>query len=314
MTMQIAMPEAGESIEDRLSIRKLLTAGLTGVAVLLAAVIIWGVYATIDSSVISTGSVRTFLKPQSIQHADGGHVAKINVRNGDMVDQGDVLVVLDDTIIKAGLAILERQIADLTVANYRLKLERSNADAFGTPEFEFSAQLPMVESEQIIAGQRALFAARLENRDKQLMALDTRISQIAAQNEGNIKLIATRDRQRQNTQEQLTRLEQLEKDGLATATQVLSQRQTLEDINGTMQELENSLVENESRKAELDANKARIDIEWFERAEQQLAENEVRLSELKQRRLVEASRLNRVSYAWKAISANCCRPRSCITP
>ena len=49
-----------------------------------------------------------------MQHPEGGVVAELKVREGARVKAGDLLVVLDDTVLRAELAIVSKALDELT--------------------------------------------------------------------------------------------------------------------------------------------------------------------------------------------------------
>jgi multidrug efflux pump subunit AcrA (membrane-fusion protein) len=85
---------------------------------------VWGTQARIAGAVIAPGLVKVESNRQVIQHVDGGVIGAINVRNGDHVEIGQVLLRLDDTDIRSELAIIEQQIVETSSRIARLRAER----------------------------------------------------------------------------------------------------------------------------------------------------------------------------------------------
>ena len=67
----------------------------------------WGAFGEISGAVIAVGQVGVESGDQVVEHADGGIVTEIRVRNGDRVDAGDVLVRLDDALLRSEYAIFD---------------------------------------------------------------------------------------------------------------------------------------------------------------------------------------------------------------
>ncbi len=81
-------------------------------------IILWAALAEVDQSVVAPGEVRPGGKVKVVNHPEGGAVAEVLVRDGDLVDSGQALLILDDQIIKAeevrlrgDLLALEAQLA-----------------------------------------------------------------------------------------------------------------------------------------------------------------------------------------------------------
>ena len=93
----------------------------------------WAATATLTGAVIAQGSVRVDEELKAIQHRDGGIVREILVRQGDSVEEGQVLIRLEDAQTKAELSIIRSQIAELSIRQARLLAERDGLAAMEFP-------------------------------------------------------------------------------------------------------------------------------------------------------------------------------------
>jgi multidrug efflux pump subunit AcrA (membrane-fusion protein) len=73
----------------------------------------WGILAELESGAIAVGEVIPAGRVRPVQHADGGIIREILVREGDEVAEGSPLVRLDDTEAKTALRLTEKEIAGL---------------------------------------------------------------------------------------------------------------------------------------------------------------------------------------------------------
>lgn len=71
--------------------------------------LVWGFFADLDQGITSTGTVVVDSKRKVIQHATGGVIASIHVKDGQAVKEGDVLMKLVSTQSQAGLDIQKHQ-------------------------------------------------------------------------------------------------------------------------------------------------------------------------------------------------------------
>ncbi|MDP5348713.1 MAG: HlyD family secretion protein, partial [Paracoccaceae bacterium] len=79
-----------------------------------------------------------------------GILAELAVREGDMVQRGDVLARLQGTQFRASVDDLLDQIAALEIRRLRLEAELAGQPAFGVPA-DLAARNPaMVASEQVL--------------------------------------------------------------------------------------------------------------------------------------------------------------------
>ena len=91
----------------RTSLRRYQLAGFAGIFVIMGSVVAWAAFTEIRGAVIAPGTMVVDGNTKRVQHRDGGIVAKINVRDGDMVKAGDLLIQLDPTESRAELGIID---------------------------------------------------------------------------------------------------------------------------------------------------------------------------------------------------------------
>ena len=112
--------------------------------------IIWASMAWVDEIVRAEGEMISASRPQIIQNLEGGILAELAVREGDMVQRGDVLARLQGTQFRASVDDLLDQIAALEIRRLRLEAELAGQPAFGVPA-DLAARNPaMVASEQVL--------------------------------------------------------------------------------------------------------------------------------------------------------------------
>ena len=93
----------------------------------------WSALAEISGAVIAPGHIAVDTNAKKVQHPEGGVVAELKVREGARVKAGDLLVVLDDTVLRANLAIVSKALDELTAQEARLVAERDGADQVRFP-------------------------------------------------------------------------------------------------------------------------------------------------------------------------------------
>ncbi len=112
--------------------------------------IVWASMAWVDEIVRAEGEMISASRPQIIQNLEGGILAELAVREGDMVQRGDVLARLQGTQFRASVDDLLDQIAALEIRRLRLEAELAGQPAFGVPT-DLAARNPaMVASEQVL--------------------------------------------------------------------------------------------------------------------------------------------------------------------
>lgn len=122
--------------------------------VLLVVFVIWAYNSPIEEVTRGNGNVIPSSREQVIQSLDPGIVTEIAVKEGDIVEKGQILMKLDDTRSSAVLRESEAKVANLEAMIARLK-----AESYGT-ELSFpknvSAELRQREQAAYIARRRAV--------------------------------------------------------------------------------------------------------------------------------------------------------------
>ena len=83
------------SDSTRRSMRRYQLAGFAGILVIMGSVVGWSVLTELRGAVIAPGTMVVDGNTKRVQHRDGGIVADIRVRDGDLVKAGDLLIRLD---------------------------------------------------------------------------------------------------------------------------------------------------------------------------------------------------------------------------
>src|SRR5664279_3680058 len=114
-----------------------------------------------------------------VQHATGGIVAELRVRDGDRVKAGDILVRLDETQTLANATIITTSFDELLARQARLETERDNADQIVFPKALLErAPDSNSEASRAIAAERTLFDLRRQARSGQKAQLRERSAQL----------------------------------------------------------------------------------------------------------------------------------------
>src|SRR5947199_4571901 len=140
----------------RRSIRLHLIIGLAVVLVLAGGFGGWAPTVQISGALIAPGSVVVESNVKKVQHPTGGVVGEVRARDGDAVKAGDIVVWLDDTVTKASLAIVTKNLDGLWARAARLLGEQQGLDNIVFPKMLLDrADDPDVKT--IIASETKLF-------------------------------------------------------------------------------------------------------------------------------------------------------------
>ena len=138
------------------------------------ALIIWSYFAEIDEVTRGQGRVIPAQQLQRVQSFDGGVVQAIKVREGQMVQVGQVLMEIDPTRFVSDFRENQSQVQAL-----RARAERLRALVTDTP-FAPSESL-LQEAPSVVAQERQVFESRREELREQKTVLEDRIRQRRAE-------------------------------------------------------------------------------------------------------------------------------------
>ncbi|MCG6883095.1 MAG: HlyD family type I secretion periplasmic adaptor subunit [Silicimonas sp.] len=212
-----------------------LTVGLLALALLVGVIGYWSVGTRIAGAVVARGIIEVESNRQVIQHAEGGTVGKIAARDGDRVAAGDLLVRLDDTLLRSELAVARVQLVELAARRARLEAERDDATSLTMPA-AFSSTTDATALAQI-EGQRTLFAARLDTLERELTQIGERISQTGNRVIGTQAQIAALETQQRLVAAELASQEQLLGKGLVPSARVATLKREEARLSGEVGEL-----------------------------------------------------------------------------
>ena len=160
------------------------SAAITGWAIILVffgGLGAWASTAPLHGAVVANGYVRVEGNRKSIQHLDGGIVKTLNIKEGDRVSAGDVLIVLDDTQARAEYNVLAQQLIVLRATEERLKAELTGAPSMTMPEDFKAATSQHPDAAGIWNGQVHQFESRLAALAGARSVIKEKIAQLEAQ-------------------------------------------------------------------------------------------------------------------------------------
>jgi len=268
--------------------------GLVVIAVLLGGFFAWAVSSQIAGAIIAAGQIEVEQNRQIVQHPDGGVVAEILVKEGDMVEAGDTLIRLDPTLLASQLAITEGQLYEIMARRGRLEAERDRADTITFPEplLEAAAQRPEVA--ELMEGQRQLFRARNVTEDKRAEQLANRSVQIRSQIEGIEAQKAALEDQLDLIEQELADQQSLLDRGLAQSARVLALQREAAGLAGQLGELTAARASAEERITEIELQVLQLGTDRQEEAIATLRDLQYNELELTERSLTLREQLARL--------------------
>ena len=137
--------------------------GIWGAAAALALFVLWAAFARVDQYTRAQGQIIASSRTQIIQAPDGGVVEELLVREGDVVQRGQLLARLERTKTEAAYRETRARLGALSAATARLQ-----AELFGTP-LQFGPET--ANYPDFRANQSALLGKRKVAVDQEIAAL-----------------------------------------------------------------------------------------------------------------------------------------------
>ncbi|WP_436915928.1 HlyD family type I secretion periplasmic adaptor subunit [Acinetobacter gandensis] len=198
------------------------------IAIGLAVLLIWAWLFKLEEVSTGTGKVIPSSKEQIIQSLEGGILTKLNVKEGQIVEQGQVLAQLDPTRFESNVAETESLLVAARATAARLRAE-VNGTALTFPNDVL--KIPALVNEET-----ALYHSRRANLDESLSGLKQALVLV---------------------QQELAMTEPLVAKGAASEVEVLRLKRSANDLQNQMNDVRNQYYV----KSREELSKANMDIE-----------------------------------------------------
>lgn len=212
--------------------------------------VLWAVLAPLDEGVPTNGTVAIATKSKIIQHSVGGIVKAVHVTEGELVEQDQVLITLDEAIAKARFEEVRQQYIGLRARESRLIAEIQGLDRLQFHEFlQANADDPYVA--QHVMNQKTLFDSRRRALQADLAGINASIASLQAQIQGMEAVKRGRQVQADLVSEQLRNLAELVADGYATRTEQNELEQRLAQLNADISDAQSNIASHQKSISEL---------------------------------------------------------------
>ncbi len=254
----------------------------------------WAVQTRIAGAIVASGRVEVDRNRQVVQHLDGGVVTELLVDEGDLVEEGQLLIRLDDTFLVSDLTVTESQLFELMARRGRHQAERDDAADVVYDEELVARSKVDSQIAGLMEGQTRLFHARRATLEKELEQLTKRRGQIASQIVGIDAQRTALERQLALIREELADQRILLDKGLAQSTRVLALQREEAGLAGRVGELKAQRAQADGRITELEIEELKLSTARREEAITRLRDLRYREVELAEQRRNLLEQLNRL--------------------
>src|SRR5712671_1843033 len=174
------------------SIKRVALAGWLIIALFFGGIGSWAVTAPLNGAVVGNAVVKVDGNRKSVQHLDGGIVKELRIKEGDKVNAGDILIVLDEIQAQAEHDVLSQQYMVLRATEARLLTELDHRSELVLPEdletqdtyFKsvWNGQISQFESRRAaIEGQRSVIREKINQLGSQIVGAEAQVKAFTGQ-------------------------------------------------------------------------------------------------------------------------------------
>lgn len=249
---------------------------------------VWANYAMLDEVTRGVGKVIPSSHVQVVQNLEGGIVSELLVKAGDVVDQGQVLLRIDDT--RFASSFRESQVK---AQSLQAKIARLTAESQGIA-FQISKDLP-VEQREVFQNEFSL----AQSRQKEVQATLNILQQQKNQKQHEIGELRSKVGQLQRSYElvlkELRLTEPLVKKGLASEVELLRLQRQVSELKGGLDSTRLSIPRAESSVSETDRKMEELGVNFRTNAISELNDNKAELSRITQSNFALEDRVTRTA-------------------
>jgi HlyD family secretion protein len=282
----------GEQRGAERSIRLHLIIGLSVVLVLAGGLGGWASTAEISGALIAPGAVVVDSNVKKVQHPTGGVVGEVLAHDGDLVKAGDVLVRLDDTVTKASLAIVTKNLDGLWARAARLQAEQQGLDKIAFPASLLDrADDPDVKN--IIASETKLFEVRTTGRIGQKAQLRERVTQLNEEIAGLVAQEKAKDQEIALVEKELVGVSSLYDQHLVQMSRLTTLQRDAARLNGERAQFIASRAQAKGKITETELQIIQVDKDLVSDVSKDLRETNDKIGEYVERKVTAEDQLRR---------------------
>ncbi|SEG52214.1 HlyD family type I secretion periplasmic adaptor subunit [Marinobacterium lutimaris] len=238
---------------------------LWSMALFIAAAVAWASWATLDEITRGDGEIIPSRQLQVVQNLEGGIVSEILVREGDLVEEGQVLMRIEDKRFVSSVEENRVRYLELQAKSARLSAE-ANHEELVLPE-NFPEQYSSMLDQEIrlyntrkseLEANLAVLNEQRQQREQELREAESRQGQV--QRSYNLLL------------QELRITEPLLSEGVISEVEYLRLRRQVNDLRGELSGIQLSLPRIKSTIEEIDQKRREMELQFRNKARAELNE------------------------------------------
>ncbi len=252
----------------------------------------WLVTANIDKASVAIGEIAVGGNNKTVQHLEGGIIEVLNVKEGDKVNEGQVLVVLSKTSATANQQIIETSLDASEAEYYRFVAERDGLKEVQYPREWYTPQ-NRERYEGYMHAQNQIFDEKRKAVVGKIGILGERNNQLTSEISGYQSQINSSMEQLQFNNQELATAQSLLASGNTTMSRVLALKGRKAEIEGRIGELKSSVSRAQQGIGENKLNMVNIKNDNLNEVVEKMKEVQAKINEFKERTTAASDTLRR---------------------
>lgn len=250
----------------------LLPRGILGLGVLSVCVLaIWASVFPLDVLVHARGMVRVENHNMTVQHVEGGRLKQLLVREGQNVTKGQLLAVMDNSIVSQEFASSAAELASLQAREKRLEAEVAGSEYL-------PPKVADTDAARVTQTERDLFLSRQASLADAISVSKAQADQRLAQANEIRTRISDSQRETELIEKQVKMLEPFVARGSASESSLLQKRTELQRATGSLNEARARLPQVVAEEREYRVRAGQVKADFINDAQKQLTDTRARLS------------------------------------
>ncbi|MBV8921837.1 HlyD family type I secretion periplasmic adaptor subunit [Bradyrhizobium sp.] len=291
MTVGGTKPAATKTV--RASIRFHLMLGIGIVLFLAVGLGGWASTVLISGALIAPGQIVVESNVKKVQHPTGGVVGELRAHDGDVVKAGDIVVRLDDTVTKASLAIVVKNLDAQMARSARLEAEQRGLDGIIFPQ-ELLERTNDPDVYNLMKSEIKLFDVRVNGRAGQKAQLRERITQLNEEIAGLSAQEKAKDQEIALVEKELDGVRQLYDQHLVQISRMTTLERDAARLNGERAQYIASRAQAKGKIAETELQIIQVDKDVVSEVSKDLRETKDKIGEFVERKVTAEDQLRRI--------------------
>ena len=253
----------------------------------------WTLIARLDGAALAQGVVSVESNRKTIQHLEGGIVREILIRDGDLVNEGQVLIRLDPTRTDSMGDLYRNQLAIQLAQEARLLTEREAADSIIFPK-EVTDLIDIPAVARALNDQKRQFIVRRDTLLQTIEVANAQLAQAVKESEQNDIDNKTARVTLANVNRELESLNYLYEKNLVALTRLLTLQREQIRLEGVIANTEIGKIKLKDKIHELTLRREKATQDYRQEAAYQLSDLQKAITELRQQVIIANDTQNRV--------------------